>query len=118
MAFNVSSTVPRTISPRWSRIRASDLDHLTHRILITHRLLLHSMKKPSLPKVRKIRHVILVSRLEDDFLVRLLAPNAIFAGIHIEPGGWQSRAQSLINSRSRDCAFKHERNENLLALFE
>src|ERR1051325_2954963 len=35
-----------------------DLDHLTHRILITHRLLLHSMKKPSLPKVRKIRHVI------------------------------------------------------------
>src|SRR6185436_15054507 len=35
-----------------------DLDHLTHRILVTHRLLLHSMKKPSLPKVRKIRHVI------------------------------------------------------------
>src|SRR4029077_6975625 len=36
-----------------------DLDHLTHRILVTHRLLLHSMKKPSLPKGRKIRHVIL-----------------------------------------------------------
>src|SRR5271166_290810 len=35
-----------------------DLDHLTHWILVTHRLLLHSMKKPSLPKVRKIRHVI------------------------------------------------------------
>src|SRR5271169_3676581 len=35
-----------------------DLDHLTHRLLVTHRLLLHSMKKPSLPKVRKILYVI------------------------------------------------------------
>ena len=35
-----------------------DLDHLTHRILVTHRLLLHCMKKPSLPKVRKILDVI------------------------------------------------------------
>ena len=35
-----------------------DLDHLTHRLLVTHRLLLHSMKKPSVPKVRKIWHVI------------------------------------------------------------
>ena len=55
IAFNVSSTVPRTISPRWSRIQGFiDLDHLTHRILVTHRLLLHCMKKPSVPKVRKI----------------------------------------------------------------
>jgi hypothetical protein len=38
--------------------RFVDLDHLTHRLLVTHRLLLHSMKKPSVPKVRKIRHVI------------------------------------------------------------
>ncbi len=35
-----------------------DLDHLTHRILVTHRLLLHCMKKPSVPKVRKILDVI------------------------------------------------------------
>jgi hypothetical protein len=35
-----------------------DLDHLTHRLLVTHRLLLHCMKKPSLPKVRKILYVI------------------------------------------------------------
>src|SRR5208282_4698629 len=35
-----------------------DLDHLTHRLLVTHRLLLHSTKKPSLPKVRKILYVI------------------------------------------------------------
>ncbi|MGB6796072.1 MAG: hypothetical protein WBE48_05775, partial [Xanthobacteraceae bacterium] len=35
-----------------------DLDHLTHRILVTHRLLLHCMKKPSVPKVGKILDVI------------------------------------------------------------
>ena len=34
-----------------------DLDHLTHRLLVTHRLLLHCMKKPSVPKVRKILDV-------------------------------------------------------------
>ncbi len=38
-----------------------DLDHLTHRILVTHRLLLHYMKKPSVPKVRKILDVIELS---------------------------------------------------------
>ncbi len=31
-----------------------DLNHLTHRLLVTHRLLLQFMKKPSVPKVRKI----------------------------------------------------------------
>src|SRR4029079_12281487 len=36
-----------------------DLDHLTHRLLVTHRLLLHCMKKPSILKVRKILYVIL-----------------------------------------------------------
>jgi hypothetical protein len=36
-----------------------DLDHLTHWILVTHRLLLQSMKKPSIPKERKIPDVIL-----------------------------------------------------------
>src|SRR3954470_927076 len=35
-----------------------DLDHLTHRLLVTHRLLLHCMKKPSILKVRKILYVI------------------------------------------------------------
>src|SRR6185437_14410256 len=35
-----------------------DLNHLTHWILVTHRLLLHCMKKPSVPKVRKILDVI------------------------------------------------------------
>ena len=35
-----------------------NLDHLTHRLLVTHRLLLHSTKKPSFPKVRKILYVI------------------------------------------------------------
>src|SRR5208282_2566874 len=39
-----------------------DLDHLTHRLLVTHRLLLHSMKKPSIPKVRKILYVIRSTR--------------------------------------------------------
>ena len=35
-----------------------DLDDLAHRLLVTHRLLLHSMKKPSVLKVRKILYVI------------------------------------------------------------
>ena len=43
-----------------------DLDHLTHRILVTHRLLLQCMKKPSVPKVRKILDVINQVRAEDD----------------------------------------------------
>jgi hypothetical protein len=34
-----------------------DLDHLTHRLIVTHRLLLHYMKKPSILKVRKILDV-------------------------------------------------------------
>src|ERR1700677_2652117 len=38
-----------------------DLDHLTHRLLVTHRLLLHYMKKPSVLKVRKILDVIAVA---------------------------------------------------------
>ena len=38
MAFSASSTVPRTISPRWPRIRASSiLDDLVHCLLVTHR---------------------------------------------------------------------------------
>src|SRR3954462_8491831 len=35
-----------------------DLDHLTHRLLVPHRLLLHCMKKPSILKVQKILYVI------------------------------------------------------------
>jgi hypothetical protein len=35
-----------------------DLDDLAHRLLVTHRLLLHFMKKPSVLKVRKILYVI------------------------------------------------------------
>jgi hypothetical protein len=35
-----------------------DLDHLTHRLIVNHRLLLHYMKKPSVLKVRKILDVI------------------------------------------------------------
>src|SRR3954471_24085848 len=35
-----------------------NLDHLTHRLLVTHPLLLHCMKKPSILKVRKILYVI------------------------------------------------------------
>jgi hypothetical protein len=35
-----------------------DLDDLTHRLLVAHRLLLHSMKKPAVLKVRKILYVI------------------------------------------------------------
>jgi hypothetical protein len=35
-----------------------DLDHLTRRLIVTHRLLLHYMKKPSVRKVRKILDVI------------------------------------------------------------
>ena len=38
--------------------RFIDLDHLTHRLLVTHRLLLQCMKKPSILKVRKILDVI------------------------------------------------------------
>ena len=38
--------------------RFIDLDHLTHRLLVTHRLLLQCMKKPSILKVRKISDVI------------------------------------------------------------
>ena len=38
--------------------RFIDLDHLTHRLLVTHRLLLQCMKKPSILKVRKIADVI------------------------------------------------------------
>jgi transposase len=38
--------------------RFIDLDHLTHRPLVTHRLLLQCMKKPSILKVRKIPDVI------------------------------------------------------------
>ena len=38
--------------------RFIDLDHLTHRLLVTHRLLLQCMKKPSILKVRKIPDVI------------------------------------------------------------
>jgi hypothetical protein len=34
------------------------LDDIAHRLLVTHRLLLQSMKKPSLLKVRKILYVI------------------------------------------------------------
>src|SRR6187431_1292529 len=37
-----------------------DLDHLTHWILVTNRLLLQSMKKPSIPKERKIPDVIVL----------------------------------------------------------
>src|SRR3954469_14869937 len=39
-----------------------DLDHLTHRLLVTHRLLLHCMKKPSILKVRKILYVIIAAQ--------------------------------------------------------
>ena len=39
-----------------------DLDDLAHCLLVTHRLLLHSMKKPSILKVRKILYVIVVLR--------------------------------------------------------
>jgi hypothetical protein len=35
-----------------------DLDDLAHRLLVTHRLLLQFMKKPPVPKVRKILYVI------------------------------------------------------------
>jgi hypothetical protein len=35
-----------------------DLDDLVHSLLVTHRLLLQFMKKPSVPKVRKILYVI------------------------------------------------------------
>jgi transposase, IS30 family len=38
--------------------RFIDLDHLTHRLLVTHRLLLQCMKKPSILKVRKIPDVV------------------------------------------------------------
>src|SRR6476660_10500319 len=42
-----------------------DLDHLTHRLLVTHRLLLHCMKKPSILKVRKSLYVIKSMRREE-----------------------------------------------------
>src|SRR6476661_848967 len=41
--------------------RFIDLNHLTHRFLVTHRLLLQCMKKPSVPKERKILHVIFMT---------------------------------------------------------
>ena len=53
MAFNVSSTVPSNhLAKMVSDPGFIDLDHLTHQILVTHRLLLHSMKK-QLPHSRK-----------------------------------------------------------------
>jgi hypothetical protein len=60
----------------------------------------------------------MVRQLAADFFARLLAPPAICAGIHVEPGAWQWRGSSLINSRSRDYAHKHERNENFFAILE
>ena len=36
-----------------------DLGHLTHQLLVAHRLLLQCMKKPSVLKVRRIPDVIL-----------------------------------------------------------
>src|SRR4029077_385939 len=52
--------------------RFIDLDHLTHRLLVTHRLLLQCMKKPSILKVRKIPDVIRRDLTASDFATRYL----------------------------------------------
>src|SRR4029077_14354967 len=50
--------------------RFIDLDHLTHRLLVTHLLLLQCMKKLSILKVRKIPDVI-VNLIPNDILKHL-----------------------------------------------
>src|ERR1700726_3502790 len=57
--------------------RFIDLDHLTHRFLVTHRLLLQCMKKPSVLKERKILDVIEPTNM---FRLILTLPLAITSG--------------------------------------
>jgi hypothetical protein len=48
---------------------------LTHRLLVTHRLLLHCMKKPSILKVRKILYVIVFRKMNSEVGPRGLPPD-------------------------------------------
>lgn len=62
--------------------------------------------------------IALVPWLPANFFANLLAQPAIFGGCHIEPGAWQYRPQSKVNSRSRDYSLKHGRNGNLFSALE
>jgi hypothetical protein len=58
----------------------------------------------------------LVRELSDDFFSRVLASPGICGGVHVEPGAWQVRPASVVNSRAREYALRHGRNENLFRL--